>query len=54
MWLVAYKAATGKARLTYEESIADALRYGWIDGLNKPLDDERSGLLFTPRRRGSG
>ena len=54
MWLVAYKAATGKARLTYEESIPDALSYGWIDSLNKPLDDERTGLLFTPRKPGSG
>lgn len=49
-----YKAATGKARLTYEESIPDALCYGWIDSVNKPLDDERTGLLFTPRRPGSG
>lgn len=54
MWLVSYKAATGKARLTYEESIPDALCYGWIDSVNKPLDDERTGLLFTPRRPGSG
>jgi uncharacterized protein YdeI (YjbR/CyaY-like superfamily) len=51
---VSYKAATGKARLGYEESIPDALCYGWIDSLNKPLDDERNGLLFTPRKPGSG
>jgi uncharacterized protein YdeI (YjbR/CyaY-like superfamily) len=54
VWLVAYKAGTGKARLTYEESIPDALCYGWIDSLNKPLDDERTSLLFTPRKTGSG
>jgi uncharacterized protein YdeI (YjbR/CyaY-like superfamily) len=54
VWLVSYKAATGKARLTYEESIPDALCYGWIDSLNKPLDDQRTGLLFTPRKPGSG
>jgi uncharacterized protein YdeI (YjbR/CyaY-like superfamily) len=54
VWLVSYKAATGKARLGYEESIPDALCYGWIDSLNKPLDDERTGLLFTPRKPGSG
>jgi uncharacterized protein YdeI (YjbR/CyaY-like superfamily) len=54
VWLVSYKAATGKARLGYEESIPDALCYGWIDSLNKPLDDERTGLLFTPRKAGSG
>jgi uncharacterized protein YdeI (YjbR/CyaY-like superfamily) len=54
VWLVAYKAATGKARLSYEDSIPDALCYGWIDSVNKPLDDERTALLFTPRRPGSG
>jgi uncharacterized protein YdeI (YjbR/CyaY-like superfamily) len=54
VWLVAYKAGTGKARLTYEESIPDALSYGWIDSLNKPLDNERTALLFTPRKTGSG
>ena len=54
VWLVAYKAATGKARLSYEDSIPDALCYGWIDSVNKPLDDERTALLFTPRRAGSG
>lgn len=54
VWLVAYKAATGKARMTYEESIPDALCYGWIDSVNKPLDEERTALLFTPRKAGSG
>jgi uncharacterized protein YdeI (YjbR/CyaY-like superfamily) len=54
VWLVAYKAATGKARLSYEDSIPDALSYGWIDSVNKPLDDERTALLFTPRKAGSG
>jgi uncharacterized protein YdeI (YjbR/CyaY-like superfamily) len=54
VWLVGYKAGTGKSRLTYDESIPDALCYGWIDSLNKPLDDERTALLFTPRKPGSG
>ena len=54
VWLVSYKAATGKARMTYEESIPDALAYGWIDSVNKPLDEERTMLLFTPRKPGSG
>jgi uncharacterized protein YdeI (YjbR/CyaY-like superfamily) len=54
VWLVSYKAATGKARLAYDDSIPEALCYGWIDSLNKPLDDERTALLFTPRKVGSG
>ena len=54
VWLVAYKAATGKPRLTYEDSIPVALAYGWIDSLNRPLDERRTALLFTPRRPRSG
>jgi uncharacterized protein YdeI (YjbR/CyaY-like superfamily) len=54
VWLVEYKAATGKARLGYETSISEALCYGWVDSLNKPLDDERTAMLFTPRKVGSG
>src|SRR5712692_5851745 len=54
VWLVGYKAATGKARLGYDESISEALCFGWIDSVNKPVDDERTILLFTPRKAGSG
>jgi len=54
VWLVTYKAATGKPRLGYEECIPDALCYGWIDSVNKPLDAERTALLFTPRKARSG
>jgi uncharacterized protein YdeI (YjbR/CyaY-like superfamily) len=54
VWLVTYRAATGKPRLGYEESIPDALCYGWIDSVNRPLDDERTALLFTPRKARSG
>ncbi len=54
VWLVGYNAASGKPRLGYEESIPEALAYGWIDSAAKPLDDQRTMLLFTPRRAGSG
>ena len=54
VWLVTYRAATGKPRLGYEECIPDALCYGWIDSVNRPLDDERTALLFTPRKARSG
>jgi uncharacterized protein YdeI (YjbR/CyaY-like superfamily) len=54
VWLVGYKGATGRARLSYDDSITEALVYGWVDSVNKPLDEERTALLFTPRRPGSG
>lgn len=54
VWVVLWKAATGRPRMSYEEAIPEALAHGWIDSVNKPVDDERTALLFTPRRPGSG
>src|SRR5687767_9190608 len=54
VWLVSYRSVTGKPRLSYEDTIPDALAYGWIDSVQRPLDDERTALFFTPRRPGSG
>jgi uncharacterized protein YdeI (YjbR/CyaY-like superfamily) len=50
VWLVSYKAATGKPRVTYDEAVEEALCFGWIDSRPHTPDDERSMLLFTPRR----
>ena len=49
-WLVTYKRATGKPRVTYDEAVAEALCFGWIESRPHSPDDERSMLLFTPRR----
>ena len=49
-----YRASTGKYRIPYEDSVVEALRYGWIDSVQRPLDDERTAMLFTPRRARSG
>jgi uncharacterized protein YdeI (YjbR/CyaY-like superfamily) len=54
VWLVSWKAATGRPRLPYEEAVEEALCVGWIDSLANTLDDERSLQLMTPRKRGSG
>lgn len=54
VWLVSWKAATGRPRVPYEEAVEEALCVGWIDSLGNTLDDERHLLLFTPRKRGSG
>lgn len=50
IWLVSYKKATGKPRITYEEAIEEALCFGWIDSTGKSIDAERTALRFTPRR----
>lgn len=50
VWFVYYKKASGKPRVTYDEAVEEALCYGWIDSLPRKVDDERSKLLFTPRK----
>jgi len=53
LWVGFWKKSTGRASLTWEESVDVALCYGWIDGLRKRLDDEAYTIRFTPRRGGS-
>jgi uncharacterized protein YdeI (YjbR/CyaY-like superfamily) len=54
IWLISYKKATGKPRVDYEESVEEALCFGWVDSKGNKLDDERTMLWFAPRKKGSG
>jgi uncharacterized protein YdeI (YjbR/CyaY-like superfamily) len=54
VWLVSYKKSTGKPRLQYEESVEEAICFGWIDSKVNKLDDERSMLWFAPRKPKTG
>lgn len=45
-----YKKATGKPSITWEESVDEALCYGWIDGIRRRIDAEAYQIRFTPRR----
>lgn len=53
VWLVFYKKHTGKPTLSYNDSVEEALCFGWIDGIRKRIDDERYMHRFTPRKPGS-
>jgi uncharacterized protein YdeI (YjbR/CyaY-like superfamily) len=48
-----YKKSSGKRGITYEEALDQALCFGWIDGVRRSVDDERSTIRFTPRRQKS-
>lgn len=54
VWLITYKKATGKPRIEYEETVEEALCFGWIDSKANKLDDERSMLWMSPRKPGTG
>lgn len=53
IWLVCYKKATGKSTVSYNDSVEEALCFGWIDNFEKGIDLERYAIRFTPRRIGS-
>ena len=50
VWLVRYKTHTGVASIPYEDTVREALCFGWIDSLVKRLDDDRYALKVTPRK----
>ena len=49
-WLVSWRAHTGKPRITYEESVVEALAVGWVDSKGSKLDEDRTMLWFTRRK----
>lgn len=53
LWVGFHKKGTGRASITWPESVREALRFGWIDGLRRSIDDESYRIRFTPRRRAS-
>jgi uncharacterized protein YdeI (YjbR/CyaY-like superfamily) len=50
LWVGFYKVATGRASITWPESVDEALCFGWIDGLRKKVDEESYMIRFTPRK----
>jgi uncharacterized protein YdeI (YjbR/CyaY-like superfamily) len=53
LWVGFYKKKSGKPSITWPESVDEALRFGWIDGIRKRIDDTSYKIRFTPRQRGS-
>lgn len=53
VWLVFQKAHTGVKSIPYEDSVREALCYGWVDSLIKRLDGSRYARKFTPRNPSS-
>ncbi len=54
VWLVTYKKSSGKPRVDYDESVEEALCFGWVDSKANKLDEERSMLWFAPRKARTG
>ena len=52
--MVTLKQSTGRAALSYDDVVEEALCFGWVDSKSKGLDDERTMVLLTPRKPGGG
>jgi uncharacterized protein YdeI (YjbR/CyaY-like superfamily) len=52
VWLVSPRRAADRP-FSYEDAVMEALRYGWVDSTDRPVDEHRSKQWFAPRRRGS-
>lgn len=53
LWVGYYKKATNKPSVTWEDTVEEALCYGWIDGIRKSRGDQSYVIRFTPRKRRS-
>jgi uncharacterized protein YdeI (YjbR/CyaY-like superfamily) len=50
VWVRFAKKNSSVRSITYLEAVDGALRWGWIDGQSKPLDDQSWLQRYTPRR----
>jgi len=50
LWVGYYKTSSGRASMTWPESVDEALCVGWIDGLRKSVDASSYTIRFSPRR----
>lgn len=51
VWLIFHKLASPQPSLDYDDMVCEALCWGWIDSRVARLDELRTKMYFSPRRR---
>lgn len=54
VWLVSWRQAVGRPAVGYEDAVCEALCFGWVDSIQRRVDEERTRLYFAPRKPRSG
>ena len=54
VWLIYHKKSAKIPTITWSEAVEEALCFGWIDSLSKPLDEKRFMQFFSKRKPDSG
>lgn len=50
LWVGLYKKHAAHRGMTYQDAVDEALCWGWIDGVLRRIDDDRTMQRYTPRR----
>lgn len=50
VWLVTFKKAVPARYISTAEVLDELVAFGWIDGIRRAIDDERTMQLISPRR----
>ncbi len=50
VWLVTWRARSGRAGLDYEAAVEEALCFGWVDSTGGRVDEDRGKLYFARRK----
>ncbi|MBN2459624.1 YdeI/OmpD-associated family protein [Candidatus Woesearchaeota archaeon] len=53
IWLIYYRKSSGQKRIPYNDAVEEALCYGWIDSIQKGIDEEKFAQRFSPRKPNS-
>lgn len=54
VWLIAYKKKSNVPSVVWSDAVDEALCFGWIDSVRKPVDHEKFIQLFSKRKANSG
>ncbi len=54
IWLITYKKHPHRPYVSYNDTVEEALCFGWIDSKPNKLDNARTMLWFAPRKPGTG
>jgi uncharacterized protein YdeI (YjbR/CyaY-like superfamily) len=54
IWVICYKKKTDVPTMTWSESVDEALCFGWIDSLRRPVDNEKFMQYYCRRKPKSG
>ena len=53
VWLIFYKKNSSNSNLNWSESVDEALCFGWIDSVKRPIDIEKYKQYFSKRKANS-